>query len=143
MSYDVLYLDFHNPSTILNFLCLSDLVQGMEDLIELKRRKLDLEERKVHALERIATVLENQQINQHSPPLSISPVIKFHWNCRFMWAFLAHLSWMLKWAFLIKICPLCCRHCCCCRCRKLFIFSFSSPEPLGQFQSNLTQSTLG
>nr|XP_022306165.1 uncharacterized protein LOC111112726 [Crassostrea virginica]XP_022306166.1 uncharacterized protein LOC111112726 [Crassostrea virginica] len=51
---------------------------GMEDMIELKRRKLDLEERKVHALERIATVLENQQINQHSPPLSISPVIKFH-----------------------------------------------------------------
>ena len=78
MSYDVLYLDFHNPSKILNFLCLSDLVQGMEDLIDLKRRKLDLEERKVHALERIATVLENQQINQHSPPLSISPVIKFH-----------------------------------------------------------------
>ena len=110
MSYDVLYLDFHNPSKILNFLCLSDLVQGMEDLIELKRRKLDLEERKVHALERIATVLENQQINQHSPPLSISPVIKFHWNWRFMWAFLAHLSWMLKWVFIIEIC-FCCHHC--------------------------------
>ena len=30
-----------------------------------------------------------------------------------------------------------------CRCRrKLFIFS-SSPEPLGQFQPNLAQSTLG
>ena len=61
---------------------MSDLVKGicfkgMEDLIliELKRRKLELEERKVHALE---LVLENQQINQHSPPLSISFVINFH-----------------------------------------------------------------
>ena len=30
-----------------------------------------------------------------------------------------------------------------CRCRKLFIFSSSSPEPLGQFQPNLAQSVLG
>ena len=28
------------------------------------------------------------------------------------------------------------------RCRKLFTFSSSSPEPLGQFQPNLTQSIL-
>ena len=87
MSYDI-YLDFHNPSKIFHFWCFSDLVQGMEDLIKLKRRKLELEERKVHALERIATVLENQQINQHSPPLSIYSVIKLHENWRLMWAFL-------------------------------------------------------
>ena len=31
----------------------------------------------------------------------------------------------------------------CCRCRKLFTFSSSSPEPLGQFQPNLTQSNPG
>ena len=31
----------------------------------------------------------------------------------------------------------------CCRCRKLFTFSSSSPEPLGQFQPNLAQSILG
>ena len=31
---------------------------------------------------------------------------------------------------------------CCCR-RKLFTFSSSSPEPLGQFQPNLAQSILG
>ena len=29
------------------------------------------------------------------------------------------------------------------RCRKLFTFSSSSPEPLGQFQPNLSQSILG
>ena len=29
------------------------------------------------------------------------------------------------------------------RCRKLFTFSSSSPEPLGQFQQNLAQSILG
>ena len=33
----------------------------------------------------------------------------------------------------------CCRHCC----RKLWTFSSSSPEPLGQFQLNLAQSILG
>ena len=31
----------------------------------------------------------------------------------------------------------------CCRCRKLFTFSSSSQEPLGQFQPNLAQSILG
>ena len=31
----------------------------------------------------------------------------------------------------------------CRRCRKLFTFSSSSPEPLGQFQPNLAQSILG
>ena len=35
------------------------------------------------------------------------------------------------------------RRCRRCRCRKLFIFSSSSPEPLGQFQPNLAQSVLG
>ena len=32
---------------------------------------------------------------------------------------------------------------CCRRCRKLFTFSSSSPEPLGQFQPNLAQGILG
>ena len=35
-----------------------------------------------------------------------------------------------------------CRRRCRCR-RKLFTFSSSSPEPLGQFQPNLAQSILG
>ena len=44
------------------------------------------------------------------------------------WLFLAHLSWMIKWAFLITcrpstVCPSVC---------KLFTFSSSSREPLGQ-----------
>lgn len=57
-------------------------VNGMEDLMELKRQKLALEERKVKALERIATALEARQHDQlqmiqNSPSLSISPVIKF------------------------------------------------------------------
>ena len=30
-----------------------------------------------------------------------------------------------------------------CRCPKLFTFSSSSPEPLGQFQPNFAQSILG
>ena len=47
------------------------------------------------------------------------------------WQLLAHLSHRLKWAFLIKIC------------HKLFTFSSSSPEPLGQFQPKLAQSILG
>ena len=58
-------------------------------------------------------------------------------------SFLAQLSWKLKWAFLItcrpssvclSVCPSVC---------KLFTFSSSSPEPLGQFQPNLAQSILG
>ena len=36
-----------------------------------------------------------------------------------------------------RLCP--CRQ----RCRKLFTFSSSSPEPLGQFQPNLAQCILG
>ena len=36
-----------------------------------------------------------------------------------------------------------CRRCRFRRCRKLFTFSSSSPEPLGQFQPNLAQSILG
>ena len=53
--------------------------------------------------------------------------------------FLAHLSWKLKWAFLITCHPssVCLSVC------KLFTFSSSSPEPLGQFQTNLAQSILG
>ena len=53
--------------------------------------------------------------------------------------FLAHLSWKLKWAFLITCRPssVCLSVC------KLFTFSSSSPEPLGQFQPNLAQSILG
>ena len=35
------------------------------------------------------------------------------------------------------------RRCRCRRCRKLFTFSSSSQEPLGQFQPNLAQSILG
>ena len=35
------------------------------------------------------------------------------------------------------------RHCWRRCCRKLFTFSSSSPEPLGQFQPNLAQSILG
>ena len=69
--------------------------------------------------------------------------------------FLAHLSWKLKWAFLITFCPSSVRPSVCpsvcppsvrpsvrlsvC---KLFTFSSSSPEPLGKFQSNLAQSIL-
>ena len=57
--------------------------------------------------------------------------------------FLAHLSWKLKWAFLIT-----CRSSSVClsvrpSVCKLFTFSSSSPEPLGQFQPNLAQSILG
>ena len=50
--------------------------------------------------------------------------------------FLAHLSWKLKWAFLITFvhCPSVC---------KIFTFSSSSQEPLVQFQPNLAQSILG
>ena len=61
---------------------------------------------------------------------------------------LAHMSRTLKWAFLIKFCPLSVvvvvvvvRNYW--RCRQLFTFSSSSPEPLGQFQPNLAQSILG
>ena len=35
------------------------------------------------------------------------------------------------------------RHCRRCSCFKIFIFSSFSPEPLGLFQLNLTQSILG
>ena len=55
-----------------------------------------------------------------------------------LWFFLAHQSRMLKWAFWSKF--VCCH---CCRCRKLFTFSSSSQEPMGQFQPNLLQSILG
>ena len=61
--------------------------------------------------------------------------------------FLAHMSWKLKWAFLITFCPLSvCLSVClsvhpsvC----KLFTFSSSSQEPLSQFQPNLAQNILG
>ena len=65
--------------------------------------------------------------------------------------FLAHLSWKLKWAFLIafrpsSVCPSVCPSVCLSVCPsvcKLFLFSTSSPEPLGQFQPNLAQNILG
>ena len=55
------------------------------------------------------------------------------WSCHF--PFFAHLSWPLKWVFLITCRPasVCLSDC------KIFTFSTSPPEPLGQFQSNLTQ----
>ena len=65
--------------------------------------------------------------------------------------YLAHLSWKLKWAFLItcrpsSVCPSV-RPSVCLSVRpsvcKLFTFSSSSPELLGQFQPNLAQSILG
>ena len=42
------------------------------------------------------------------------------------------------------VCRRCRRRRCrrCRRCRKLFTFSSSSPEPLGQFQPNLAQSII-
>ena len=60
-------------------------------------------------------------------------------NNLYLASFLAHLSWKLKWAFLIvfrpsSVCPSVC---------ELFLFSTSSPEPLGQFQPKLAQSIPG
>lgn len=57
------------------------IVKGMEDLLEFKRKRLEIEDRKVHAFEIIATVLERQQSEQmihHLPSFSVSPIIKFH-----------------------------------------------------------------
>ena len=53
--------------------------------------------------------------------------------------FLAHLSWKLKWAFLTA----CGLSSVCLSVRKLYTFSTSSPEPLGQFQPKFAQSILG
>ena len=53
--------------------------------------------------------------------------------------FLAHLSRRLKWAFMIIFCPL--SVVVVVVCRKLFIFSSSTPDPLGLFQ--LAQCILG
>ena len=66
---------------------------------------------------------------------------------RMQWTFLAHLSWKLKWAFLItcrpsSVCLSVCLSVCPSVC-KPFTFSSSSPEPLGQFQPNLAQNILG
>ena len=57
-----------------------------------------------------------------------------HHVCQFK-AFLAHLSWKLKWAFLIGCCLSVCLsvHLSVC---KLFTFSIFSPEPQGQFHRN-------
>ena len=54
---------------------------------------------------------------------------------------LAHLSWKLKWAFLIARCPS--SVLLSVRLLQTLTFSSSSPEPLRQFQSNLAQSILG
>ncbi|XP_062585602.1 uncharacterized protein LOC134247254 [Saccostrea cucullata] len=48
---------------------------GMKELVELKKRRLDVEERKAQALERIVTILEGWQ-NLDSG-LSVPPVIEF------------------------------------------------------------------
>ena len=58
--------------------------------------------------------------------------------------FLAHLSWKLKWAFLIT-CSLCRLSVCPSICPSIYnLFTFSSsPEPLGQFQPNLANCILG
>ena len=60
-------------------------------------------------------------------------------------SFLAHMSWKLKWAFLIACCPSSVRLSVCLYVLLSVNFSFSSSsqEPLGQFQPNLTQSILG
>ena len=75
----------------------------------------------------------------------------FHCRYFFFRIFLAHLSWKLKWAFLItcrpaSVCPSVrpsVRPSVCLSVCKLFTFSSSSSEPLGQFQPNLAQSILG
>ena len=51
--------------------------------------------------------------------------------------FLAHLSWKLKWAFLIACCPSSVRLSVCPFVCKLYTFSSSSQEPIGQFQPKL------
>ena len=62
--------------------------------------------------------------------------------------FLPHLSWKLKWAFWshvvrrLSVRPSVCSSFCLSVC-KLFTFSSSSPEQLGQFQPNLAQIILG
>ena len=56
--------------------------------------------------------------------------------------FLAHLSWKLKWAFLITCCLSVCLSVCPSVC-KCFTFSFSFQEPQGQFQPNLGQASMG
>ena len=70
----------------------------------------------------------------------------FRWWSKY-YHFLAHLSWKLKWAFLItcrpsSLCPSVRPSVCLSVC-KLFTLSSSSPEPLGQFQPNLAQSIDG
>ena len=82
--------------------------------------------------------------NFHPMPITIlSSFFRFNFFNRFSWLLLAHLSWKLKWAFLItcrpsavclSVCPSVC---------KLFTFSSSSQEPLGQFQPNLHKASLG
>ena len=67
----------------------------------------------------------------------IQTSVDMHWKN--MSRFLAHLSWKLKWAFLITRRPSSVYLSVC----KLFTFSSSPPEPLGQFQPNLAQSILG
>ena len=56
----------------------------------------------------------------------------------------AQVSFFDKYLSVVRRCRR--RRCRRCRChcrRKLFTFSSSSPEPLGQFQTNLAQSILG
>ena len=80
----------------------------------------------------IMEVSDNYHHGNHSFESPLNRVIRF----------LTHLSWKLKWAFLIAFRPVSvCLSVCPSVC-KLFLFSTSSQEPLGQFQPNLVQSIL-
>lgn len=51
----------------------------MKEIIAMKKKRLELEERKVKALERIASALEGHQ-GQSCTEFSVSPIIKFNYN---------------------------------------------------------------
>lgn len=51
----------------------------MKEIIAMKKKRLELEERKVKALERIASALEGHQ-GQSCTEFSVSPIIKFNSN---------------------------------------------------------------
>nr|XP_034299452.1 uncharacterized protein LOC105331836 isoform X3 [Crassostrea gigas] len=54
-----------------------DYENGMKEIIAMKKKRLELEERKVKALERIASALEGHQ-GQSCTEFSVSPIIKFN-----------------------------------------------------------------
>lgn len=49
----------------------------MKEIIAMKKKRLELEEQKVKALERIASALEGHQ-GQSCTEFSVSPIIKFN-----------------------------------------------------------------